>query len=94
MRFIRVFHGDIETVSNYLPANFKAIGNDPQGNIIVVGEDDHGWTVDDYVIPRLGSGLIVAKEFFPFPHYHVGPNDECGVCGGDFRNDVHIRNES
>ena len=29
---------------------------------IIAGEDVAGWTLDDYVIPRLGSGLIFAEE--------------------------------
>lgn len=31
-------------------------------SFIIKGEDDHGWTLDGYVIPRLGSGLIWARE--------------------------------
>lgn len=29
---------------------------------IIAGEDVAGWTLDDYVIPRLASGLIFADE--------------------------------
>lgn len=29
---------------------------------VIEGEDKSGWTLDDYVIPRYASGLIVAKE--------------------------------
>jgi hypothetical protein len=32
------------------------------GEIDITGTDQAGWTLDDYVIPRLASGLIVAKE--------------------------------
>ena len=51
---------DLNTVSDYLPPNYTAA---QLGEVVViVGKDDHGWTLDGYVIPRLGSGLIVAKE--------------------------------
>lgn len=29
---------------------------------VIAGEDTAGWTLDDYVIPRYGSGLIWAME--------------------------------
>jgi hypothetical protein len=29
---------------------------------LIEGEDNAGWTLDGYVIPRLASGLIFAKE--------------------------------
>jgi hypothetical protein len=63
-----------EVVSRYLPANYKVIGTVDQADAtdkfdftygpvaIIKGEDNAGWTLDDYVIPRLGSGLIVARE--------------------------------
>jgi hypothetical protein len=31
---------------------------------IIVGVDDHGWSLDKYVIPRLGSALIHCEEVF------------------------------
>jgi len=51
------------TVEAYLPSNYRAyeIGRDGR-DVLIVGEDDHGWTLDGYVIPRLASGLIVAVE--------------------------------
>jgi hypothetical protein len=51
----------VETVQRYLPSNYQvtAFGVD---YIIVAGEDKAGWTMDGYVIPRLGSGLIYAGE--------------------------------
>ena len=50
----------LATVQGYLPENYIAV--DYTGHICVVGFDDHGWTLDGYVIPRLASGLIPAKE--------------------------------
>jgi len=51
---------DIETVRAYLPSNFTA--EETEHGIVITGEDDHGWTMAGYVIPRLRSGLIAAKE--------------------------------
>ena len=31
-------------------------------NIWIAGEDRAGWTLDDYVMPRLNSGLIYGNE--------------------------------
>jgi hypothetical protein len=31
-------------------------------SVIIGGTDDHGWTLDKYVIPRLGSGLMCCDE--------------------------------
>lgn len=55
---------DLETVLNYLPGNYGATEYFRNGEkvIMIIGEDDHGWTMGGYVIPRLGSALIHAKE--------------------------------
>lgn len=50
----------LETVRHYLPNNYKAY---PFGvAILITGADDAGWTMDGYVIPRLQSGNIIARE--------------------------------
>lgn len=51
----------VEQVSAYLPSNYKVVDQDAD-TITIEGEDYAGWTLDDYVIPRLASGLIFAKE--------------------------------
>ena len=54
-----------ETVARYLPSNYEVVGEYTSvlGDAIVIeGEDRQGWTLDDYVIPRLASGLIFAAE--------------------------------
>lgn len=51
----------LETVQRYLPEHFGAYKNDA-GIIIIFGEDVAGWTMQDYVLPRLSSGLIAARE--------------------------------
>lgn len=48
-------------VARYLPGNYRVMGWSHEW-VVIQGEDDHGWTLDDYVIPRLGSGLISARE--------------------------------
>ena len=46
-------------VEAYLPRNFF-ITDCSDEQIVIKGMDNHGWTLEDYVIPRLGSGLIPA----------------------------------
>jgi hypothetical protein len=54
-------HADAETVSRYLPSNYKVIGTTSHG-IVIQGTDEAGWTFDGYIAPRLGSGLMRAVE--------------------------------
>jgi hypothetical protein len=63
---IKRFHGrpTADEVRPYLPANYRIRYHDDE-KIIITGADDHGWTLDGYVIPRLGSGLISATEVNP-----------------------------
>lgn len=58
-------------VSAYLPAAYRVVGSfaDPyEGGqavrtvVVIEGRDVAGWTLADYVIPRLASGLMVARE--------------------------------
>lgn len=53
-------------VAQYLPGNYRIAGghhNDANRAVVVIeGHDSAGWTLDDYVIPRLASGLMVAEE--------------------------------
>lgn len=51
----------LREVRAYLPSNFEA-EEQPNGDVLIAGEDSHGWTLEGYVIPRLASGLIFAKE--------------------------------
>lgn len=52
-----------DTICRYLPSNYSADFL-PNGNVIIFGNDSAGWTLDNYVIPRLASGMIFAKEVF------------------------------
>lgn len=64
----------VEHVQNYLPVGYSAKIEFLPGNqagktgnamrIVIRGYDFCGWTLDDYVIPRLASGLIVATEVY------------------------------
>jgi hypothetical protein len=52
-----------EEIEQYLPKNYEVVHRDPNGQgYLIAGYDVAGWTLDDYVIPRLGSGLIHAQE--------------------------------
>jgi hypothetical protein len=56
----------------YLPGNYRVIheadGWSSEGSgstdltFVIAGEDNAGWTLDGYVIPRYASGLIWATE--------------------------------
>jgi hypothetical protein len=46
----------------YMPANYTATCYPELNVTLIEGEDVPGWTLDDYVIPRLASGLMHAKE--------------------------------
>jgi len=65
MRIAIAHTGKSKDVAQYLPKNFQVLGRtlDNSGTIIV-GVDDHGWSLDAYVIPRLGSALISCEEVF------------------------------
>ena len=83
----------------YLPGNYRVIwygdapvytgGERVAPAAIIAGTDDHGWTLDGYVIPRYASGLIGCEEFdqddpplvrFQFPADDL-PTDEEVVSG-------------
>ena len=49
-------------VAQYLPSMYKVIGTSPEGHVLIAGKDHQGWTLDGYVIPRLGSALIHCEE--------------------------------
>lgn len=56
---------EVPVVTAYLPRNYRvewAGEFNGQPALLIGGEDDHGWTLHQYVIPRLGSGMIRADE--------------------------------
>jgi hypothetical protein len=50
----------LETIRRYLPSNYFA--DSDGGSVFIHGVDSAGWTLDDYVIPRLASGMYYARE--------------------------------
>lgn len=62
---IAINSSDAAKVARFLPSNYEVNGFDADGCVLISGEDVAGWTLRDYVLPRLASGLI-------FPRY---PND-------------------
>lgn len=64
-RFGRVAKGRMgptrETVTRYLPENYHVFRED-ESYFYIEGLDYAGWTLDGYVIPRLGSGMYNCKE--------------------------------
>lgn len=69
MRYAAIGGGKLTPVESYLPDNYWVLGrvarradDDYLQWIIIAGEDGPGRTFDDYVIPRLASGFIFARE--------------------------------
>lgn len=58
---------DADRLARYLPANYRVIEELPTPDsrtkaFLIEGEDEAGWTLNAYVIPRLASGLIGCEE--------------------------------
>ncbi len=55
-----------QEVAAYLPSAYRVEGSqtDTHGRleVTIAGDDTAGWTLDDYVIPRLASGMMFAEE--------------------------------
>ncbi len=56
-------------VAPYLPTNYKVEGEVQAVEfgrevtlVVIGGRDSHGWSLDKYVIPRLGSGMMACEE--------------------------------
>lgn len=49
-------------VSQYLPANYEVSGVHDDGTVVISGTDRFGWSMDDYIIPRLRSALMTVTE--------------------------------
>ena len=50
-----------DAVGAYLPAGYKVAASDGS-TCVIRGEDEAGWTLDGYVLPRLASGLYTGEE--------------------------------
>lgn len=53
--------GSRRAIASYLPRNYSVVGGDDEVTL-VGGHDDAGWTLDDYVLPSLASGLYFGNE--------------------------------
>lgn len=54
-----------EEIAAYLPEGYAVIGEgmrDGRTFYVIGGYDNAGWTLDDYIIPRLASGLMACDE--------------------------------
>ena len=61
-RFALASKGDsAEQVERYLPNNYYIAAETPEG-FLLAGTDAFGWTMKDFVIPRLQSGSIGVRE--------------------------------
>lgn len=57
--------GEGEAVARYLPSGWQVLSTWAEGvyaMALIGGTDRAGWTLDDYVIPRLASGMRYASE--------------------------------
>ena len=60
MKYALINTDRTDTIERYLPGNYDAVPFGPF--VLVYGTDNRGWTLEDYVLPRLASGL-----FYPVP---------------------------
>lgn len=60
----------------YLPENYAVVASltlesgqagCAKTEYLIVGYDDAGWTMEDYVVPRLASGLLWATDWTQEP---------------------------
>jgi hypothetical protein len=65
VRFARVRGVGItpEIVLSYLPLNYHVVkGEADADSVLITGQDDAGWGLDSYVLPRLASALFFGHE--------------------------------
>lgn len=65
MRYALIASDEADVIAQYLPANYKVVETKDVGvgvQTLIAGDDNLGWTLDDYVLPRLGSGLYFGQE--------------------------------
>lgn len=61
-RYALISNGNEKQIARYLPDNYTVTRVLPDGSVLIAGEDHAGWTLEDYVIPRLASGLYWTEE--------------------------------
>lgn len=65
MKRYAIIHAAAADVVAYLPRGYEVAGEvrqDGRTVTIIEGRDDAGWTLNDYVLPRLASGLYFGEE--------------------------------
>lgn len=96
MRFARILTDEVERVAAYLPDNYRVAGltasepyNERDHDVLIKGSDVAGWTLDDYVLPRLASGLMFGNEE-PRPPV-LSPRFRIGMTHGESKTvyDLH-----
>ncbi len=60
-RYAKIKSTDPEGVAAYLPSGYRVTAK-TKNTVWIEGEDDHGWTLCGYVLPRLASGLHFGVE--------------------------------
>ena len=64
-RWAVIHSSEVERVKRYLPRDYFVRGMSlDQSFIVISGRDNAGWTLDNYVLPRLASGLLFGEEVF------------------------------
>lgn len=62
---------DRDNVAAYMPGNYEVIYSEPSResfaregwrSVVIAGEDNAGWGLDTYVLPRLASGMMTGRE--------------------------------
>lgn len=57
----------LDKVERYLPGNYNVTaqpqvdGFAPEEGVLIFGRDSAGWTMEDYVVPRLNSGMYFVE---------------------------------
>lgn len=75
IRYAILYTPDSDAVAEYLPSNYSVLWSGPVTTearylfespslvaTVISGTDSCGWTLDDYVLPRLASGLYFGQE--------------------------------
>ena len=65
MRYALIHTTAVAPIDAYLPENYSVLArgvNDYGGGIVIEGRDVAGWTLHEYVLPRLASGLYFGEE--------------------------------
>lgn len=86
-----------ERVAAYLPSNYSVVNTNTSrvdGDVVAVyieGEDSMGWTFDDYVEPRLASGLMFATRLVDQCEHREDDDYQCHgrALGGTERCPLH-----